>query len=91
MFCFSVTNSLDATVHGQFSLDLSHQGNRGSSLSMPKSSREDQAVPSIYRTWYYTTLLGQHRLRECQLFRDWESSLPLRLFIVRDGATLYFI
>ena len=37
---------------------------------VPKTYRdENQVVPSIYPTWYYTTLLGQHR-RERQLFRD---------------------
>ena len=34
-------------------------------------------VPSIYHTWYYTTLLG--RQRECQLFRDEEPSLHCAL------------
>ena len=29
----------------------------------------DQVVPSIYHTWYYTTLLGEHR-KGCQRFRD---------------------
>ena len=29
----------------------------------------------MYHTWYYTTLLGQHR-RGCQLFRDSEPSTP---------------
>ena len=31
-------------------------------------------VPSIYHTWYYTTLLGQHR-RGCQLLMDKKPSV----------------
>ena len=39
-------------------------------------------MPSIYmyNTWYYTTLLGQHR-RICQLFRYWEPTCSL-LFLL---------
>ena len=39
-------------------------------------------MPSIYYTWYYTTLLGQHG-RECQSLRDHGHSLLLMLLGVK--------
>ena len=61
--CYQAPNSQG----GQFSLHLPHPGNRRFSLSMTKTSREDQVEPTIPST---TPLVsGQHR-GECQRFRD---------------------
>ena len=37
-------------------------------------------MPSIYQTWYHTTVLGQH-IRESEHYRDWEPSLTRGSFI----------
>ena len=42
----------------------------------------DQVVPSVYHTWYYTTLPGRHR-RECQLFRYQVPSLGYQEIVQR--------